>query len=94
MLPNVCGFWARHVRGRGDDRHVTLHRLSIVDACIPNFYNQEVYPVRMPEHFAIVDRVPELEIRKSIMPIPDRPGMGVELVEERVRPFLCAMCTA
>ncbi len=63
-----------------------------LDACIPNFLIQEVYPYRVPEHFAIVDRAPELEIRNGAVPIPDRPGLGVELVEELVRPFLWAEC--
>jgi galactonate dehydratase len=60
------------------------------DACISNFYIQEVYPYRVPEHFAVVDRAPELEIRKSMMPIPTRPGLGVQLVPERMRRFLWA----
>ncbi len=63
-----------------------------IDACIPNFVIQELYPYRVPEHFAIVDHAPELDVRDSVMPIPDRPGLGVELVEERVRPFLWATC--
>ncbi len=64
-----------------------------LDACIPNFLIQELYPYRVPEHFAIVDRAPELEMHDSVLPIPDRPGLGVELVEERVRPFLWTTCT-
>lgn len=63
-----------------------------LDACITNFLIQEVYPYRIPEHFAIVDRAPELEIRNGAVSIPDRPGLGVELVEERIRPFLWAEC--
>jgi galactonate dehydratase len=59
-----------------------------LDATIANFYIQELYPYRKPEHFAIVDHAPELDIKDSYMPIPNRPGLGVELVEERVRPFL------
>ena len=59
-----------------------------VDACITNFYIQELYPYRIPEHFAIVDRAPELDVRNSFMPVPSRPGLGVELVEARVKPFL------
>jgi galactonate dehydratase len=61
-----------------------------LDACIPNFLIQELYPYRTPEHFALVDHAPELDVRNSWVPIPDRPGLGVELVEERVRPFLWA----
>jgi galactonate dehydratase len=61
-------------------------------ACTTNFLIQEVYPYRAPETFRLVDRAPELEIRGGMLPIPDRPGLGVELVEERVRPFLWARC--
>jgi len=65
-----------------------------LDASIPNFLFQEVYPYRIPEHFAIVDDAPELDIHSGVVPIPDRPGLGVELIEERVRPFLWAECRA
>jgi galactonate dehydratase len=63
-----------------------------LDASIANFLIQEVYPYRVPDHYRLVDRAPELEIRDGQMPIPDRPGLGVELVEERVRSFLWARC--
>jgi galactonate dehydratase len=63
-----------------------------LDACIPNFFIQELYPYRIPEHFQIVDRAPELDVKNSFVPIPNRPGLGVELVESRVRPFLSARC--
>jgi galactonate dehydratase len=63
-----------------------------LDACIPNFIIQELYPYRIPEHFQIVDHAPEWDIQNSYLPIPDRPGLGVELVNERVRPFLWAEC--
>lgn len=63
-----------------------------LDACIPNFLIQELYPYRIPEHYQIVDRAPEWDVKNGYVPIPDRPGLGVELVEERVRPFLWAQC--
>jgi galactonate dehydratase len=61
-----------------------------LDATIANFYIQELYPYRQPAHFAIVDRAPELEATNGYLRVPDRPGLGVELVEDRVRPFLWA----
>lgn len=64
-----------------------------LDACIPNFLIQELYPYRLPDHYTIVDQPPDLTVVRGEMPIPDRPGLGVELVEERVRPFLWATCT-
>jgi galactonate dehydratase len=63
-----------------------------LDACIPNFFIQELYPYRIPEHFQIVDHAPEWDVKNGMLPISDRPGLGVELVEERVKPFLWAKC--
>jgi galactonate dehydratase len=63
-----------------------------VDACIPNFVIQELYPYRIPEHFEIVDYAPEWQVQDSYLPILDRPGLGVELVDENVDPFLWAVC--
>jgi galactonate dehydratase len=65
-----------------------------LDACIPNFIIQELYPYRVPEHFQIVDHAPELDVKDGFLPIPGRPGLGIELVEERVKPFLWARCKA
>ena len=61
-----------------------------LDACIANFMIQEIYPYRVPEHFQIVDHPPELEARGGNLLIPDRAGLGINLVEDRVRPFLWA----
>ncbi len=63
-----------------------------LDACISNFIIQELYPYRIPEHFQIVDHAPEWDVRDGYLPIPDRPGLGVELVDERVQPFVWAEC--
>ena len=65
-----------------------------LSACIPNFIILELYPYRSPEHFAVVDHAPELDVRDSHLPIPDRPGLGVELAAERVAPFLWGECQA
>jgi galactonate dehydratase len=70
----------------------TAAALQLV-ACIPNFIILELYPYRIPEHFEIVDHAPEWDVKDSYLPITDRPGLGVELVEERVKPFLWATCT-
>ncbi len=59
-----------------------------LDAAIANFYIQELYPYRLPEHFAVVDHAPELDVRDGYMPIPSKPGLGVELVDARAKPFL------
>jgi galactonate dehydratase len=61
-----------------------------VDACIANFMIQEVYPFRPREHFQLVDHAPEDDIRNGLMPIPDRPGLGINLASDRMQPFLWA----
>jgi galactonate dehydratase len=63
-----------------------------LDACLTNLLIQEVYPYRIAEHFLIVDLAPELEIRDGYAPISDRPGLGVTLVADKVRPFLWSTC--
>ncbi len=63
-----------------------------VDACIPNFIIQELYPYRIPGHYQIVDHAPELEVKNGFITVSDRPGLGVELSEDRVRPFLTDRC--
>ena len=69
----------------------TAAALSL-DACIANFMIQEVYPYRSIEHFQLVDYAPEKYVRNGQMPIPDAPGLGVNLVHDYVRPFLWAQC--
>jgi len=64
-----------------------------LEACIANFIIHEVYPYRSAEHFQIVDHAPEAEFKRGTIPIPNRPGFGVNLVESRVRPFLWAQCS-
>jgi galactonate dehydratase len=61
-----------------------------LDACVHNFLIQELYPYRIPEHFALVDHAPELDVRNGYLTSSDRQGLGVELVEDRVRPYLWA----
>ena len=63
-----------------------------LDACLTNLLIQEVYPYRIPRHFEIVDRAPELDIRNGYVPIPALPGFGVKLVSENVSEFLWATC--
>ncbi|MBV8031710.1 MAG: mandelate racemase/muconate lactonizing enzyme family protein [Betaproteobacteria bacterium] len=63
-----------------------------LDACLTNLLIQEVYPYRVPEHFDIVDHPPEREIRNGHITIGDRPGFGVALDREVMKPHLWARC--
>jgi galactonate dehydratase len=47
-----------------------------------------LYPYRAPAHFQLVDHVPEAEVENGQqLGIPDRPGLGINLVPDRVRPL-------
>jgi galactonate dehydratase len=63
-----------------------------LDATLPNLLIQELYPFRVPEHFALVDAPLEPEVKNGRVAIPARPGIGVALVEARMREFLWAEC--
>lgn len=63
------------------------------DACIRNFYIHEHY-YREAAHYEIVDHAPDLDYSGGYLPIPGRPGLGVELVYDKVKPFLWAQCKA
>lgn len=63
---------------------VALH----LDASIPNFAIQELYPFRVPEHFALVDDPVELRVKDGKVSLPQGPGYGVSLVRERIEPHL------
>ena len=61
-----------------------------LDACLPDFFIQELYPYRLDEHWAIVNEASERAVRGGRMPIAARPGLAIELVAEKMRPFLWA----
>jgi galactonate dehydratase len=61
-------------------------------ATLTNLLIQELYPYRVPEHYAIVDRAPELEVKDGYLAIPDRPGFGVQLDHAQMKPFIWAEC--
>ncbi len=63
-----------------------------IDACVTNVAIQELYPYRSREHFQIVDHAPEWDVKGGFLPIPTQPGLGINLVPERVRPFVWAEC--
>jgi galactonate dehydratase len=81
--------------------HVCASPLSMMvalhlDACIPNFLIQEAFPYWSEEagYVEILEDPPELWIRNGRLPIPDRPGLGVTLVRDRIDPFLWGECGA
>jgi galactonate dehydratase len=43
---------------------------------------------RRPAHFLLVDQAPEADVENGQLRIPDRPGLGINLVPDRVGPFL------
>lgn len=65
---------------------VALH----LDATLPNFLIQELYPFRVPEHFALVDDPVDPRVRNGKVSLPSGPGYGVNLVPARMKEHLHA----
>lgn len=63
---------------------VALH----LDASLPNFLIQELYPFRVPEHFAVVDDPVEPRVKNGKVSLPSGPGYGVKLNPERIGGYL------
>jgi len=59
-----------------------------LDACIPDVLLQEPYPFRVPEHVALVDARLKPRVKNGRLANPERPALGVKLIEERVALFL------
>jgi galactonate dehydratase len=63
-----------------------------VEAGLTNLFIHELYPYNSSELFALVDHAPELDVKNGFLPVSERPGLGIELVEKQVQPFLWAHC--
>ncbi len=64
------------------------------DACITNIVSQEIFPYRDPQLYALANHAYELDAKDGFIQIPDKPGLGIDLVEAQIAPFLWASCTA
>jgi galactonate dehydratase len=63
-----------------------------VAANIANFSILEIYPYwsRYEGHLEFTDRVPEYEIKNGYLKVSDRPGLGIDLIEEKIDTYLWA----
>lgn len=55
-----------------------------LDACIPNFIIQEMFPYRSEDELSIVKEPFERQIESGYLPVPTDPGLGVELNDQVV----------
>ena len=60
-----------------------------VDACIPNFIIQEWFPYRKPENYQLVKQALEPQVVEGYLPLPEAPGLGVELDDEVISQYSC-----
>lgn len=63
-----------------------------VAANIPNLSLLEVFPywADHPGHVHFTDMAFEYQVKDGYLEVPQRPGLGIELIEDKVRPFLWA----
>ena len=80
---------------RGGHRVVGFARTAAtvqVAANIPNLSLLEVFPywADHPGHVHFTDMAFEYQVKDGYLEVPQRPGLGIELIEDKVRPFLWA----
>ena len=80
VAPHICGGPVLNAAGL---------QLS---ASLPSVLIQELYPFRHPDHFAYVDRAPELDVRDGMLPVRDDPGLGIALRDDVVAKHRRAVC--
>lgn len=54
------------------------------DAACSNFIIQETFPYRPPEYFDFAVQSYESRIENGYLPVPDGPGLGIELDEDKI----------
>lgn len=61
-----------------------------IGACISNFAIQEIYPYwqTFPDYIEITDNAPEARVKNGRIDIPDTPGLGINLDQKAIKPFL------
>lgn len=64
-----------------------------LDACIPNFIIQEIFPYWPDANYALVTDALEHHIQASHLPVPTRPGLGIELNEDVITQYPCTRIT-
>ncbi len=60
-----------------------------LDACITNFIIQELFPYRDDGRYELVTQAFELQVVDGYVPVPEGPGLGVELNEDVVSRYDC-----
>lgn len=70
----------------------TMH----VAANVPNFSILELYPYwnNHKKHLEFTDVVLEYQVKNGYLKVPDRPGIGIELIETKVHAYLWAEISA
>jgi len=55
-----------------------------LDCCITNFIIQEWFPYQMEAHYQLVTEPLEFQVEDGYMPIPNKPGLGIELNKDAI----------
>lgn len=59
-----------------------------LDAACRNFIIQETFPYRPPDYFDFAEKSYESRIEKGYIKVPDEPGLGIELNEDKIKDAL------
>ena len=73
-----------HVQPHNCHGPIATAAAAQIDACITNFYIQELVPFRERIAYDLVLEPLELKVKDGQMPVPEGPGLGVTLNESLV----------
>jgi galactonate dehydratase len=62
-----------------------------LDACIPNFIIQEIFPYRETETYQLVQKAYDQAAVNSHILVPEAPGLGIELDEDVISRYPCVV---
>ena len=78
-IANYAETYNQHVQPHNCASPVATAAALQVDACIPNFIIQELFPYREDANYALVVEAYERKVVDSHLALPTAPGLGIEL---------------
>jgi galactonate dehydratase len=88
-IANYAETYNLHVQPHNCASPVATAASVQVDCCIPNFIIQEWFPYREAENYALVVEAMEFQVEDGAMPVPTKPGLGIELNDEVIARYPC-----
>lgn len=86
-IANYGETYGLHVQPHNCASPISTAAAVQLDATIPNFIIQETFPYRVPENYNLVHEPLEFTIKNGRLPLPTKPGIGVELNDAEISKY-------